>query len=750
MMKPNIILSVAASNTGKVREKNEDNFYLNGKTLDTSAEDTVVAIDKSKKGLFAVCDGMGGEAFGELASAIAVDTLGEGYKKMQKHKRTFVEMIDSYSREANEKICEEITKHGGKRLGTTFVVLYIEKNTAYVCNIGDSRAYLYRDKHLTQLSKDHTQIRPMIEMGILTKERAKTHPERHKLTQHFGIFPEEMEIELYHVEPIPVQDNDVFVLCSDGLTDMVEDKEIERIIRQHRDLKSIAKELVNAALSSGGKDNVTVMISRIRKQKSLMKWLSSVFPWLKSTESYDKSLKQYRRTYSLDNEKLCYLSFFLDKKLELIHISFDVEAAADYHYQIDVDQLYDLCKVLKCSGTEAGMVKAFTKLVESWKTPIEIEDFLKNSDIEYQVISWHQSYYNDFNLQEYPNLSSPEQLPDIDEDNIIISLREEGPITTWGGCKYIVLYHGETELWREVNSFEFYNEYLRIGRILKTKYGSRLSDFEVEYTWALGGDSSSAFDKVTAFRKALSGKGDISDAEFDYITKNGCFNPKNAMFWKALEFAKERHAGQLRDEGTEYFEHIESVIEILRKCGHISDYIFTIAALHDILEDTETTRDELYALLSSYPNSETIAKFASIYDCDHSQGARMYDLLNNKGCRDVIAEVELLTHRSEDTFKTYIDRIFQDDSIKREEYRYNGAKYVKLADRLHNLSTLHLCGDPEKIQRKILETEEFIMPWRDKHISCEKLFALIEEGLVLVKERQKRILEEALHATVVL
>ena len=346
---------------------------------------------------------------------------------------------------------------------------------------------------------------------------------------------------------------------------------------------------------------------------------------------------------------------------------------------------------------------------------------------------WEKEY------KEYPNLSSSEQLPDIDATDIIISLREEGPKTDWGGCKFIVLYYDETEIWRELNSFEFYRKYLRIGRILKEKYGDRLYDFEVEYTWALGGDAMGAFCKVRAFRKSLSGRDDMSDKEFDYITKSGHFSPKDAMLWKALEFARERHAGQTRNEGTPYFTHIEGVIDVLIKCGKMSDYLLTIAALHDILEDTETTKDELYALLRSYPGDEYIAKFA-----DHNQGAEVYDQLNNGECRNVIAEVELLTHKSEDTFKEYIDRIFQDDSIKRERHylsNYNGAKFVKLADRLHNLSTLHLCSDPEKIQRKILETEELIMPWRNKHPECEDLFALIEEELESAKRKIKGNLE---------
>jgi len=166
----------------------------------------------------------------------------------------------------------------------------------------------------------------------------------------------------------------------------------------------------------------------------------------------------------------------------------------------------------------------------------------------------------------------------------------------------------------------------------------------------------------------------------------------------------------------------------------MSDYIFTLAALHDILENTETTKDELYELLRKIPSQNTIEEFMHVHDCDGPKAAKIYDLLNNYEARNIIAEVELLTHSNNISFKEYIDRIFQDDSIKREGGLFgdmNRAKYVKLADRIHNLSTIHLCGNPEKIQRKVWETEEYIMPWRDKHKECESLFAQLENGYVV-------------------
>jgi hypothetical protein len=355
-------------------------------------------------------------------------------------------------------------------------------------------------------------------------------------------------------------------------------------------------------------------------------------------------------------------------------------------------------------------------------------------------------------------LKSCDQLPEIEADEIVITLHEEEPVD--GGDAYIVLSYQDKELWREVRSFEYYTRYLNLGELLKQKYGSRLVDFEAEYTVYLGGDYLSAFDKVRKFRKSLRNKPAISDQEFDYITRSGEFGAKDTTFWKALNFAKERHAKQKREDGTPYFEYILAVIEILRQTGYISDYIFTIAALHGIFENTNTTKDELYALLREYPDDETIETFRRIdhrgsvgdtlyallhknssgesivYYCDHAEAEKNYDRLNNGPCRDVISEVELLTRKPGEPFGGYMDRILDDHSIERENYRYNGAASVKLAAVLYNL-THASSGNPEEVGRIIRDTEDCIRLWRKKYtgrnVKYEDLFALIVKQLEMLK-----------------
>ena len=250
-----IIKGCAATDVGKKRRNNEDNFYICGRYKeDPDANvDHAESIRQTGAYLFSVCDGMGGAQFGEIASNIAVRTLG-------KYAEYFDERYADYFAEANDSICRETAARGSERIGTTFVGLSIRGDTARCYNIGDSRAYLLRDTELRQLSIDHTQAEMMFRYGMISEEEAKRHPSRHVLTQHLGILPEEMIIEPYAADAIPLCDGDIFLLCSDGLTDMLGDEEIRDILSEDSCLKDKTEALIAAALSNGGKDNVTVIL----------------------------------------------------------------------------------------------------------------------------------------------------------------------------------------------------------------------------------------------------------------------------------------------------------------------------------------------------------------------------------------------------------------------------------------------------------------------------------------------------------
>lgn len=247
------------TNVGKVRSNNEDNIYLNG-AYRKNVKANVFSCEGScsdKKALFAVCDGMGGDSFGEEASLCAVKALFPAKKGRVR------EAAEYAVYQANARLCEMMSRLG-KRCGTTLAALYIVDSTAICCNVGDSRVYLYRGGSLSRLSEDHSKAQMLVRLGKLTESQARAHRGGHELTQYLGIFEHELIIEPYFSSEIPLEDNDVFLLCSDGLTDMLSDDEIAEVISQSPDARAVKERLISAALEKGGNDNVSVVALSVR------------------------------------------------------------------------------------------------------------------------------------------------------------------------------------------------------------------------------------------------------------------------------------------------------------------------------------------------------------------------------------------------------------------------------------------------------------------------------------------------------
>ncbi len=256
--------ALAISEIGTVRKSNEDHLYISGETrtdelgLSTYWRPMAKIADGA---LFAVCDGMGGEAFGEEASWIAVSGLATVENHLlRRQEASFEDLMASYLRQANKRVCARIREHQGQRMGTTFSALYLQHQSFQAVHLGDSRIYLWRDGDLRLLTHDHTRAQELADAGEIEAKAVATHSERHALTRHLGIFPHEARLEPFFVKEERLQVGDRLLLCSDGLSDMLNDQEIATLIATHHDVRSLAEELVQAAILAGGKDNITLIV----------------------------------------------------------------------------------------------------------------------------------------------------------------------------------------------------------------------------------------------------------------------------------------------------------------------------------------------------------------------------------------------------------------------------------------------------------------------------------------------------------
>src|SRR4051794_16606338 len=207
--------------------------------------------------LFAVADGMGGAQAGEVASRIAVETLGRGLPDGDgPAQQRLAERI----REANERI-HDVSRSEADRagMGTTITAVYVDEDEAAIAHVGDSRAYLWRDGTLEQLTVDHTLVEEFLRQGKLTAEEARNHPQKSIITRAAG--PERV-LDVDGVT-LPVRGGDVFLVCSDGLTSMIDEDEIVAILQGAGTLADAGPALIQAANDAGGRDNITVILFRI-------------------------------------------------------------------------------------------------------------------------------------------------------------------------------------------------------------------------------------------------------------------------------------------------------------------------------------------------------------------------------------------------------------------------------------------------------------------------------------------------------
>ncbi len=228
------------SHTGKVRKANEDNFIL-----------------RPELGLWAVADGMGGHENGALASATVVAAL-EGVGAAASASDLLAMLEDSVLK-ANETLREEIRRRGAT-MGATLVVLLVHQRHFACVWSGDSRIYLVRAGQITQISRDHTEVQDMVDRGLMTPDEAKRSPRRHVITHAIGVH----DMPELDIESGEIADSDVFILCSDGLTEHVADTEILGAL-EAGSAQEACDALLGLTLERGARDNVTVIIVRYRQ-----------------------------------------------------------------------------------------------------------------------------------------------------------------------------------------------------------------------------------------------------------------------------------------------------------------------------------------------------------------------------------------------------------------------------------------------------------------------------------------------------
>ncbi len=220
-------------------------------------EDYLAYFDTFNGHVFVVCDGMGGHCGGEIASKIAVESIGVFFNTHY-YKNPF-EAIEDAILYANKKVFNHAQQNPELYgMGTTIVLALIRDDLVYYGHAGDSRLYAFSQNNLNQLTHDHSYVNQLIDKNIITKKEAETHPRSNEITQALGLL-ENIEPDVTNSAFLP-NENDILLLCSDGLNNMLSDKSIQKILSSNIIIEQKASELINKAIKNGGIDNISVQL----------------------------------------------------------------------------------------------------------------------------------------------------------------------------------------------------------------------------------------------------------------------------------------------------------------------------------------------------------------------------------------------------------------------------------------------------------------------------------------------------------
>jgi len=227
----------AVTDPGRTRRHNEDSYVV-------------------EPPLFAIADGMGGAQAGEVASRLATAALKESDANGGGEQR-IADLIQEANRRVYDRSSSDPNTSG---MGTTITVALVEDDRVSFGHVGDSRAYLIRNTRMEQLTEDHSLVNELLKTGKLSREEAETHPQRSVITRALGTDPD-VDVDTFSVQ---AETGDLFLLCSDGLTDMVPEDSILEVVERHReDIDGALRALVKAANRGGGQDNITVVAFEI-------------------------------------------------------------------------------------------------------------------------------------------------------------------------------------------------------------------------------------------------------------------------------------------------------------------------------------------------------------------------------------------------------------------------------------------------------------------------------------------------------
>ena len=247
---PTRIRVEAASHTltGPYREHNEDNFYCN-----------------CGEGIFVVADGMGGQQAGEQASRMVVEMLPSMLTSVREAAESFPpeERIGAAIFEVNQSIHEYGKSHPEcHQMGTTVVAVLVIDDVLYVTGVGDSRVYHFRDNKVQQITTDHTVTEALLKRGLITEDQAKVHKYRHVLWRYLGSANMSEPPEVHRIELMP---GDRFLLASDGLTGVIEDEELSRIVHEAGSVDEAVAQLAKRSQELDSHDNVTCIVLRVEE-----------------------------------------------------------------------------------------------------------------------------------------------------------------------------------------------------------------------------------------------------------------------------------------------------------------------------------------------------------------------------------------------------------------------------------------------------------------------------------------------------